>query len=177
VLRPGRERRAGSVRAGRGFTLIELLVVMVIIAIAFFAVEPTFMSSVHANQNRAALRDLAGLLGGARTQAVARGRLVRVIVAPGQAEVWAEVQSDPMLDRSQFDVLPLYGQAQLSLPQYVQITDLQIGGAGRQQRDEAVMYFYPDGRSTGASLALECANGEAFTIEVSPVTGKVVIYG
>ena len=163
--------------AERGFTVIELLVVMIIIAIAFFAVRPSLMHSVYANQNRAALRDLAGMLGGARTQAITRGRLVRVLVAPGSGEVWAEMQTDPTLDRSQFETVPIGGRTTLVLPEYVGVADLQVGGAEGNARKESVIYFYPDGRTTGASLALQCANGEAFLVEISPVTGKVVVSG
>ncbi len=150
-----------------GFTLFELLIVMVIIAIAFFAVRPNFTRAVQADRERSTLRQVAAMLVAARTEAVARGRLVRVEVSA--AELHGEVQSLPdyltgtaagtapappvgtTVDdyRAQFDPLSLLGHPQLLLPDYLQVTGLLIAGMPASSGAEQVIYFYPDGHTSG----------------------------
>jgi prepilin-type N-terminal cleavage/methylation domain-containing protein len=160
---------------GRGFTLIELLVVMMIIAIAFFALRPNFVRSIQGNRDRAALRRVVGVLTSARTEAVARGRLVRVVVVPGQGEMWGEIQSDPEEDKSQFDLLPLMNRARTALPDYIALADLTIGGESPGRQNEGRIYFYPDGRTSGAGLTVLGAAGGEYPVDLSPTTGRVRI--
>jgi hypothetical protein len=53
------------------------------------------------------------------------------------------------------------------------ITRLEIGGGDEWQADEGAIYFYPDGRTSGAQLTLEGATGQEFTVELLPATGRV----
>jgi len=159
----------------RGFTLIELLVAMMIVAIAFFALRPSFLRSLQANRDRAALRRVVGVLISARTEAIARGRLVRVLIAPGEGALWAEVQSEPEVDKSTFQALPLMGRPRAVLPEYLAIADLMIGGERVGGQRESVIYYYPDGRTSGAALLLVGQAGGEFPLALSPTTGRVQI--
>jgi general secretion pathway protein H len=162
-------------RGGRGFTLLELLVVMVILAIAFFAVRPNFVRSLQANRDRAAVRRVVGVLTSARTQAVARGRLVRVFLDLGRRRLWGEIQAEPEGDRALFDPLPLLGRAETKLPDYLAVSDLVVGGESAARRTERIIYFFPDGRTTGASMTLLGEAGGEFPLGLSPVTGRVYL--
>jgi len=172
LLLPG---GAHNRRGGRGFTLLELLVVMMIIAIAFFAVRPNFARSIQGNRDRAAVRRVVAVLTSARTQAVAHGRLVRLTISPDQSLLSAEVQSEPEVDKSQFDVLLLLGRAQAALPDYLTMADLMAGGESADGPGEEMIYFFPDGRTSGASFTLIGAAGGEFPLTLSPTTGRVQI--
>ncbi len=175
-----------------GFTLFELLVVMTIIAIAFFAVRPNFVHAVQADRERSALRQVAGMLTCARTEAVARGRLVQVTVSTSDLQAGIQVLPDltataaasslthATLDssasdyRTQFDPLPLLGHKQLHLPDSLQISELAIAGMPATNAAEQVIYFYPDGHTSGAALMLTGARGQ-YEVDLSATTGKVSV--
>ena len=162
-------------RGSRGFTLIELVVVMMIIVIAFFAVRPQFGNALNANRERAALRRVVGVLTVAHAKAVSEGRLVRVMLAPYKAAIWAEIQVDPRYDRAEFEVLALLGKRKVSWPEALAVNEMSIGGVESRGSDEAVIYFFPDGRTSGASFIFEGLTGQLFAVDLSPATGKVQV--
>ncbi len=157
----------------RGFTLVEMVIVMMIIAIGFFAARPAITRPLQANRERAGLRRAMGALVAARGKAVGEGRLVRVTISPREGALWAEIQADPWTDRAAFVPLSLLGRRETRLPEELGITRLEIGGGDEWQADEGTIYFYPDGRTTGAQLTLEGATGQEFTVELLPATGRV----
>jgi prepilin-type N-terminal cleavage/methylation domain-containing protein len=157
----------------RGFTMIELVIVMMIIAIAFFAVRPAVTRPLQANRERAGVRRVMSALVAARGRAVGEGRLVRVIVSPGDGALWADIQADPWTDRAAFTPLLLLGRRETVLPEELTIARLAIGGGTGGQADESAIYFYPDGRTSGAQLILEGATGQEFFVELLAATGRV----
>ena len=148
---------------------------MTIIAIAFFAVRPNFVRSIQANRDRAAVRRVIGVLTSARTQAVARGRLVRVFFDVGERRLWGEIQADPEYDRALFDPLPLLNRPETKLPDYLAVTDLVVGGESASRQAGGIIYFFPDGRTSGASMTLLGEAGGEFPLDLSPVTGRVYL--
>ena len=164
--------------------------VITIIAIVFFAVRPNFMHALQADRERSVLREVAACSLAARTEAVARGRLVRVEVSAGQLQ--AEIQTLPDYltavatpttpgttaqdYRTQFDPLSLLGHAQLVLPDYLQISGIAIAGMPANNAAEQVIYFFPDGHTSGASVTLTGKRGQEYDIELSATTGKVSVH-
>lgn len=171
----GFERRfTGGRRAA--FTLIELLIVMMIIAIAFFALRPAFAGAIRGAQERTMLRGLVGLFTSARTEAIARGNLVRVVFEPAEGAFFAEIQSEPDNDRSLFDPLPLLGRTAVLLPDHIGIDSMEVAGRERADLGRTHVYFYPDGRTDGLAMLLVDPYGEDTVLEISPTTGRVRIH-
>jgi len=161
----------------RGFTLIELLVVMTIIAIAFFALRPGIAGVRRGVENRKSLRQLVGLLSGARTKAIAGGKLVRVHCDPDAGVFWAEAQVDPSLDRDEFQLLRVLGRDQVQLSSGLWLSDLMVAGQAAGAIAQNPIYFYPDGRTDGAAVVLLDANGSEVVVELAPATGRVELSG
>ena len=158
-----------------GFTAVELVIVMTIIVIAFFSVRPMVATARRSAEKRAALRHLVSMFGYARTGAVAQARLVRVICEAGDGALYAERQVDPRADRSEFELMRVLGRSQLVLPEELVISELTVGGQDAGDLSEALIYFYPDGSTDGATLALQDQHGKETVIELSAVTGRVTV--
>jgi prepilin-type N-terminal cleavage/methylation domain-containing protein len=161
--------------AAAGFTLIELTVVLTIIVIAYLALQPVFTGAIRSARRRATLRRVVGLLTQARSEAVGRGRLVRVVCDAGEGVLWAEVQVDPAVDRSEFAPLRVVGSARVALPERFALTGLLVAGMDMTKERTAEIYFYPDGRTDGAELSLSDDEGREVTVKVAPTTGKVTL--
>lgn len=174
---PGLLPRVAVLPPRAGFTLIELTVVMAVIAILFFALQPTFVGMVRGAQERAALGELVGLFNYARTEAVGSGRLVRVICEPREGLFWAEAQADPEQDRSQFDRLRILGRSEVRMSGPLTVAAMTVSGLEMADQPAAPVYFYPDGRTDGASLSLIDGAGRELTILLSSATGRVRIRG
>lgn len=169
TLWPGRLENVSK----RGFTLIELLVVMTIIVIAFFALRPGIAGVRRGAENRKAIRQLVGLLTSARTEAIADGKLVRVLCDPDAGVFWAEAQVDRLVDPNEFQLLRALGREQVQLPPSLWLSDLVVAGQVAAAIGQSPIYFYPDGRTDGATVTLLDANGREVVIEVAPATGRV----
>lgn len=168
-------RRRETSRGGPGFTLIELLIVMAIVAIGFFALRPSFGGVLRGAKRRAALRKLVGLLTSARTHAVAQGRLVRVMCDPVEGVLWAEVQTDPAVDRSEFELLPTLNRREVRLPENLALVDMTVSGETADAFGQIGIYFYPDGRTDGAELVLADDRGRETRVDLAPTTGRVTV--
>lgn len=162
-------------RRGAAFTLIELLIVMMIIAIGFFALRPAFAGVIRGTQERTMLRGLVGLFTSARTEAIARGSLVRVVFEPQTGTLSAQIQTDPAEDRSLFEPLSLLGRKSVVLPEHITIRQMEIAGRDLADLDRVHIYFYPDGRTDGASLLLVDSYGGDTLLRISATTGRVRI--
>ena len=156
-----------------GFTLLELLVVMMVITIAFFALRPSFGGAVREAEERTAMRQLVGLFTAARAEAVARGRLVRVVYDPQETAFYSEVQQAPEQDRLLFQPVGLLGRKRVRLPEHLVIEEVEVGGMGLTPAEAWAVYFYPDGRTDGAALLMVRNSGATAVLEILGATGKV----
>jgi Tfp pilus assembly protein FimT len=161
--------------AERAFTFIELLVILIIVAIAFFAIRPSFTRVIESAQERAGVRRLVGLLAGSRTEALGRGQLLRVVCDVEAGLFWAEAQVDPQVDRSEFEVIPILGREHMRLPDHLAIIDFEVAGQSLADLGYSEIYFYPDGRTDGAYLSLLNDTGREFIIELASATGRVTV--
>jgi prepilin-type N-terminal cleavage/methylation domain-containing protein len=169
-------RGRGETRNGRrGFTLIELLVVMMILVIAFFAMRPSFVGVLRGAEKRGALRKIAGLLVTARAEAIAKGKLVRVVCTPAEGVLWVEMQVDPAVDLHEFELVSVLGRPEVRLPEHLRLDEVLVGGQPAHPRGDAAIYFYPDGRTDGARLVVASDRGEETVVHVAPATGRVTI--
>jgi len=151
------------------------MIVMTIIVISFFSIRPVVANARRSAEKRAALRHLASMFGYARTGAVAHARLVRVVCETGEGSFYAERQADPRVDRSEFELMRVLGRSQLVLPEELLITELTVGGEDVGDQSETVIYFYPDGSTDGAVLALHDQYGNETVVELSALTGRVTL--
>jgi len=148
---------------------------MSIIAIGYFAVRPVVGGAMQSSRRRAVLRRLVGLFTQARTEAVGQGRLVRVVCDTQEGALWAEVQVDPAVDRSEFEGLSIMGREGFQLPDDFVIVQLMIAGMDASSPGTGEIYFYADGTTDGLALTMEGPGGQEVTIEVLPTTGKVIL--
>jgi len=158
-----------------GFTLLELLIVMVIITIGFFALRPTFAGAIMGAQERAAFRQLVGMFKAARSEAVAKGRLIRIVFDPATAVFHAEAQVEPHVDRSNFQPFSLMGRRNFPLPDHLGIGEIAVGGEFLGETDIIRIYFYPDGRTDGVEMVLVDWRGAETIVTITSATGRVRI--
>ncbi len=167
--------RAQPARRNLGFTLIELLIVMTIITIAFFALRPSFGGVLRGTRERTAVRQLVGMFTAAHAEAVARGRLVRVVFEPNRHAFFPEIQLAPEVDRTAFDPLPLLGKRVVRVPEHLSLMSLEVRGSEQRDVARTDIYFYPDGRTDGVVMVLGGGRGREVRVAVSPATGRVRI--
>ncbi len=123
------------------------------------------------------MRELAGLLTSARTQAIASGKLARVMCDPDAGIFWAELQTNPFVDREEFGVLRVLGREQIQLPSGLWLSEMALEGQSVGDPAQNPIYFYPDGRADGASLVLADERGWEVAVKLVPATGRVTISG
>lgn len=146
-----------------------------IIAIAFFALRPSFGGVVEGTRERTAVRQLVGMFTAARAEAVARGKLVRVVFDANQYAFSAEIQAAPEVDRAAFDPLPLLGRKMVSVPDHLRLASLKVQGSEQVNQTRTDIYFYPDGRTDGATMVLDRERGGETWVSLSSATGRVRI--
>jgi len=166
-----RPRQANSETSG--FTLLELLIVMVIITIGFFALRPTFAGAIMGAQDRAAFRQLVGMFKAARSEAVAKGKLIRIVFDPATAVFHAEAQDEPEVDRANFQSLSLMGRRNFRLPDHLSVGEISVGGETLVETEIIRMYFYPDGRTDGVEMMLVDWRGAEIIVTITSATGGV----
>lgn len=166
--------RVGARARQGGFTLLEMVVVIAIVAILFFALQPNLAGMLRGSEERTALRQLVGLFNYARVEAVGKGCLVRVVYDPNDVVFRVERQSDPAVDRAAFEPIRVQGRSKVGIPEWLDVSQMAVAGQEVHQQSTTI-YFYPDGRTDGASLVLADDKGRQIVIEISATTGRVTI--
>ena len=138
-----------------GFTLLELLVVLSIAALLLTLVPLSFTGSLDLVTGKSAAHRLAATLRQARSLAVVRNQTVAV-------------QLDARAGR-----YGIVGEAEaLSLPVGSQLSFLD--GRGDLERDRRSIRFFPDGSSSGGTVALDDGT-RRFVIAVQWLLGRVSV--
>jgi general secretion pathway protein H len=148
---------AGSNSLQRGFTLLELMVVLVIAALALGVVTPRLFAVLPGVELKTSAQNLAAMLRLARSQSIAGGKVISV-------EYDNELPALRITDRPQV----------YSWPESIQL-ELQNKESLLQpvnQQQTTVLYFYPDGSSSGGTVLVASDAGE-YRISVHWLTGKV----
>lgn len=137
-----------------------MIVVMAIIGLTVAVAVPMIRSGGGGIALRTAARDLASGLNRARTQAILRGREVRLFLD---------------VDRREFRVAEA---ASVRLPTGI---DLAIRTADTEvlSRSSGAIRFYPDGSSTGGGVRLQTSgdDGRQQLVLVDWMTGRVTVTG
>ena len=136
-----------------GFTLLELLMVMLIASMAISLVPPLFSGAVPGARLKGAARDLVVALRHTRNQAVIHN-----------TEVPVRLEQEPM----QYRVAD--GEARL-LPDGVRLSAEPLAGVELSDTQPYVLWFFPDGSSSGARITLETGK-RGYQLQVDWLTGR-----
>jgi general secretion pathway protein H len=157
-LRPGirADRDVGRFQAG--FTLLELMAVLILMALLLGLVLPGLLHSWERESNRAALRDLVTALRIARSEAVTRGRQVRVFLnlKTGRYRLEGSTREGTLTGVSLSDARLVWQDP---------------------EKSQGYIVFFGDGSSSGGKLALVEPTGRRYLLQVEPITGKVSLGG
>jgi len=139
-----------------GFTLLELLVVLGIIGLMLALLPPFLPKTLDGQKVKAAARELATGLRGARSQAIATQRDVALELDVG-AKRFTVGERTRMLD----------------LPRDTQIK-LRTASTEQQTSSIGAIRFFPDGSTTGGEITLT-RGARAYAIQVTWLTGRVTV--
>jgi general secretion pathway protein H len=142
-------------RHGRqdGFTLLELLVVMLIASLMVTLVPPLFSAAVPGARLKGAAHDLTVALRHTRNQAITRNTEVAVIL-----------EQEPLQYR-------IAGGKPRPLPKGVKLSVEPLQGIDRSNPPQHVLWFFPDGGSSGGRITLASDAG-SYQLEVDWLTGR-----
>lgn len=153
-LRPrvGADRDVGQTQAG--FTLLELMAVLILMALLLGLVLPGLLRSWEREKNRATLRELTAALRTGRSEAVTRGRKVRLFLNLKNGRYRLE------------------GSAREGTLTGVSLTDARLVWQN-PEKSQGYIAFFGDGSSSGGKLELVESTGRRYLLQVEPITGKV----
>ena len=151
TLTPGSE--AGS---KKGFSLLELIVILSLVALAVGVVMPSFSRGLRGLELETAGRDLITRMRHARSQAIAKQKVFRIILSQEEDENGP----DSYLFTNEFE----QEIGKYSLPEGVSIQT-------EEQEFPVRISFYANGRSSGALFTLKRETGRQMKISVDPITG------
>lgn len=138
-------------KAESGFTLLEVMAVLVLIAAIMAAAVPAFFEMARSLQVRMAIRDVEGLLGNARSEAIRTNSPVTVTID--------------------------YSHQRISTKQLTNIKPIQFHKDRFYLHDEGngvlvCVDFLGDGSSSGGTAVFVDAFGQIYRLEVAPGNGR-----
>lgn len=166
LLPPAAIRRPSATQAFRplalqnAFSLLELLIVMTLIGLISAVAVPNLGRSLSPLQARSSVNKIAAILRYARSQAVTRQRVCRVLFdVPGRR---VEMLADSTGSGA--------GRETYRLPETI---SLQSAGPGMGVEENAAfgINFYPGGNSSGGELTLSGKSGRVYRVKVDFITG------
>ena len=146
-----------------GFTLIELLVVIAIVGLLVTLAPPLYSNVVPGVKLKTSILDFALTLRQARSQAISSS-------APTRLTISKETSSFTLGDSSAIQL-----DKDISIVTYDYLaTPVDTTLSQQAQEDETVIHFFPDGSSSGATVAF--SEGEfAYRVDVSWLTGAITM--
>lgn len=140
---------ADTVRGRGGFTLLELLMVLLLISLAGALVYPNLRPHLERTSREASLRKITATLDDLRRQSVADGRVL-VLLFDGEEKL-----------------LLLGEEGSEREPHPLEVPE----GMTVYAMDPALLYYFPQGHSSGAVLETGDDPGRPVRIEVGSFTG------
>ena len=140
----------------RGFSLFELLIVLILIALTAGVVMPSFSRGLRGLELETAGRDLITRMKQARSRAIGRQEVSRIILVPSEESP---------------DYYVLANEFEQELNRYLLPERVSIAVQAQQFEEAFVrVSFYPNGRSSGGSFYLQNETRD-IAIWVDPITG------
>ncbi|HXK59100.1 MAG TPA: prepilin-type N-terminal cleavage/methylation domain-containing protein [Acidobacteriota bacterium] len=147
--------RGDQSEATKGFSLLELVIVLVLLALASALVAPSFTTGLGGLQLETSARDVITLMRHARSQAIGKQEVFRVILG----------EQDPL--SLKYFLANEFGETikEQSLPDgfRFEVPD--------NWQLPMVVSFYPNGRSSGAVFGVRSGQGKTKIIAVDVITG------
>lgn len=137
-----------------GFTLIELLVVLLLAAALMGVVGANFAGRSAGVEFDAAARDLFSALRYARSEAIARGEEVRLMIDLESRSYWIEGRPE-----------------RRRLPETIEV-HLVTGETLVENEHRAGFGFFPDGAATGGRIVLS-GDTRSIELDINWLTGRV----
>lgn len=147
----------------RGFTLLEITVVLFLLGFIALLVFPR-VGRVIGGDLAAATRDLAGTIRFLYEEAAATRRIYRLTSDLTSGEYRSSVEGET----KEFILI-----ARRLLPRGVTFADLVTPSQGKVTTGEAIIHFFPDGRTERAVIHLRGREREFYTLFLNPLTGRV----
>jgi type II secretory pathway component PulJ len=139
----------------KGFSLLELIVILMLVALAAGVVMPSFSRGLRGLEMLTAGRDLMTRMRHARSQAIAKQKIFRII-----------------LRKEEDETVPDYYVFADEFEQQIRKFDLPEGVSVQAEQEFPVrINFYANGRSSGGLFALKRETGREMRISVDPITG------
>lgn len=163
--------------APAGFTYLEIAVVLMILAV-FLSVSLLRIDTVFSGGDlRLASRMLSGKIAETRGEA-AYARRPRTLGFDIDANRFYAVQpprtgAPPVGKTADGGNAP---EDATALPDGVRLEDVVVLGRGKTQQGEAEIRFFPDGTVEPSLIHLRSENGDAYTLEVQPLTGRLTVH-
>jgi prepilin-type N-terminal cleavage/methylation domain-containing protein len=144
------------IRAQRGFSLFELLIVLILVSLTAGLVLPSFSRGLSGLELETSGRDLITRMKQARSRAIAKQEVSRIILVPSEESPDYYVLADEFEQELNRFLLP--ERVSIELPE--------------DQFEEPFVRisFYPNGRSSGGSFYLLNETRE-IAVWVDPITG------
>lgn len=139
-------------RAPRGFTLVEVIVVLLLLSLMAAVAAPAFSAAIRRSALDDATTTVTRVLQRARSQALARGTEMKLVIDPAQARVWQERPDTTFV---------------LSLPDECTVS---------AEAPRVKISFRADGTAAGDVLTVRCGAG-AVAISTDPLNGAVRTLG
>ncbi len=148
--RPGK----GSETNRSGFSLLEVFIVLLVMALVAVLVAPSFTRGFKGLQLETSGRDLVTIMKQARSQAIAKQQVFRVILGKNDQTATYILAND-------------FGE---KIKEYPLPKDISFHLEDGEELPVTVS-FYPNGRSSGGQITLVGGQGKLMPITVDPVTG------
>lgn len=196
TVRTGRAWQAGAAArpvrevlfapsAGGAFTLFEMLLVMAIIGMVVGLLVPIMIANVGEMRMTSAADRLMSACRRAHFEATGAGRVHRLNFRTEAGTYWITVESDPLNAPGLFDRVEESWGRTIALPErivfgVIQVDRLEAVDAAALSECDAIIEFFPDGRTSGALITLAYRNPDAdgdatVTVSLDPATGRVEI--
>jgi prepilin-type N-terminal cleavage/methylation domain-containing protein len=146
-----------------GYTFFEIIVVLVIVAVISALVYPSLSATLDNARMNGAARDLVTLLKYAREKARAEQITTAVVLRQAEKDLTIFDDEDQVIKH-----YPLWDQLVF---QRILLDGIPV------ETNDAVVWFYPDGRSTGVALILGVEDsGRQLRLKTDILTGNTRIY-